>query len=65
MITPLRFSYDPDDDVMTIEGTAYSGQFFRDFARDIPLDTPFKIVERNGFVSIEKVGRKRHKVEDA
>jgi hypothetical protein len=54
----LEFSYQPaPEDVLTVEGVKFSGQFFRDFLRDVPLDTPFKIVERraDGVVCVEKL----------
>jgi hypothetical protein len=52
----LAYSYNPDEDVMTIEGLRFGGQFFRDFARDIPLNAPLKIVSRDdGHIVIDLI----------
>ena len=51
----LKFSYDEHLDVMTIEGIKYSGQLFKDFARDLPEGQYFKFNSRkDGVVEIIK-----------
>lgn len=52
----LKIVRDAANDVVIIEGIAYAGQFFRCFARDIPLDTPMKITKReDGVVTMELI----------
>lgn len=50
---PLRFSYDAMRDVLTIEGTDFSGGFFRTLGADgINVGVPFVIVRRDGAITI-------------
>ena len=42
----IEFDYDEASDVVTIEGIHYSGDIFRMFGKAMPLETPFKIIER-------------------
>jgi len=57
MNKPLEFSYNPDLDILTIEGMRYSGDLFRAFADDgLRFNTPFKIIKRdNAVVTLELV----------
>jgi len=47
-MSKLNFNYDPDIDVMTIEGVKYHGDLFRSFSENgLELNQPFKIVQRD------------------
>lgn len=47
-LKPLEFSYNPDSDVLQIEGILYAGEFFRSWSRHgLPVDSVFKIVSRD------------------
>jgi hypothetical protein len=39
-------SYDSATDVFTIYGVKYSGELFRQFAEEMPIGAPFRIVKR-------------------
>ena len=53
--TPLQVSYDAAQDVLTVEGHRYAGEFFRNFAT-LPLDRPMRIVNRqDGVVTVEEL----------
>lgn len=45
-LSSLDVSYDPWQDVLTVEGVRYSGTLFREFASLLPIGQPFKIDER-------------------
>ena len=50
----LNFSYDANNDLITIEGVTYTGDLFRLWARDLPLFQWHRIIRReNGVVTIE------------
>ena len=53
----LRFSYNPETDVMEIEGMRYTGSLFRSFAAGgLALETPMKIVKRdNGVITLQTI----------
>lgn len=53
----LTFSYDEAQDILTIEGIRYSGNFFRELSSEgLPLGMSFKIVERgDGVVVVQRV----------
>lgn len=55
--TKLKFDYDEDRDVLTIEGIAYHGSLFRAWAAGgLPIDEKFKIIRReDGTISIQSV----------
>lgn len=56
MTERLSFDYDPATDVLTVEGIRYTGQLFRDFARDMPLQTPCQIAHRgDGTVVLQRL----------
>jgi len=49
-------SYDSTSDVCAIYGLKYSGELFRQFAKEMPIGAPFRIVKReNGEVTVERV----------
>ena len=57
-LTKLRFSYDPVEDVLTVEGNRFSGDFFRFFAGYEELKGKlFQLVRRdpNGEITIKVV----------
>jgi hypothetical protein len=45
-VPALNFEYDPDRDVLTIEGIKYSGHLFRGFGLETPVGQPVEIVRR-------------------
>lgn len=45
-LSSLDVSYDPCDDVLTVEGVRYAGALFRDFASLLPLMVPFMLLRR-------------------
>lgn len=54
---PLTFNYDPARDILMVDGMQYSGAFFRALNKGgIPLNTPFKVIERSETViTIERL----------
>ncbi len=54
----LVISYDERLDYLTIEGTIYSGEFFRSLGKDgIKCNVPFEIFRRkDGVVRIREIG---------
>jgi hypothetical protein len=43
---PITQEYDASTDILTIEGVKYSGELFRQFAKEMPIGAPFRIVKR-------------------
>lgn len=55
MSEDLKFSYDTDGDVITIEGIHYSGEVFRQLGGLLPAGEIFKLVKRSdGILTIFK-----------
>jgi hypothetical protein len=53
-------SYDSAMDVFTIYSMKYSGELFRQLAKDMPIGVPFRIVKReNGEMILERVSEAR------
>jgi len=44
---PINIKDDPFNGIVEIEGIKYSYELLLDFARTMPLNIPFKIVERS------------------
>jgi hypothetical protein len=57
MIAPLQYTYDMTNDILTIEGLEFTGEFFRELAGTLaPAGTLFQVVKReNGVKAIERV----------
>ena len=47
MSQKLKYRYNVAEDMMTIEGIRYAGDFFRQFGHRMPLNAPMKIVSRD------------------
>jgi len=49
-------TYDSAADVYVICGVKYSGELFRQFAKEMPIGAPFRIVKgENGEVKVERL----------
>jgi hypothetical protein len=46
----LTVKYNAFTDMLEIEGITYAADFFRQFAKTMPLNTPLKIMSREGGV---------------
>jgi hypothetical protein len=52
----LRFAYNHDQDVVTIEGVTFACDLFRDFGHRMPLEQPIKVVARDdGVLTLVKM----------
>lgn len=52
----LNYEYDAIYDILTVEGCKFSGDFFRQLVKDIPLGKLFTMVSRrNGVIEVKTV----------
>lgn len=54
----LDHEYDPQSDVLEVEGVRYSGEFFRSLGRTMPVGSVFRIEERwDGVITVTILDR--------
>jgi hypothetical protein len=55
MTTPLRIDYDEEEDVVTINGVQYTGNFFRFFTHGLKQGTLLRVLKKNDKMYVEEV----------